>query len=312
MLKSGTKFLTGICLAIVLAALVFSTWERWSYQPALRDVAGLIQTERLDAAAAILDRFLQDHPADSDALRLRFGLFLKTERYGDALATYRQLGGSAAELDAALHHRDPVIRAGVARLIGDHDLPLPPATLIKALDDSDPGVRRYCAETLGQRRETSALKPLFRLLADDNWYVRATAAAALGQLGDPRAAGWLIQMLGETDALVRLNATVALRQVAHENNHAALRTALAKAKPAQQLPLAMALAKLRDPLALDYLTNSLTVADAAFRRHVAEALGDFPDATMPALQQLAADPDEGVRHEAQRVLQRLESNRRGL
>jgi len=313
MLKSGTKFLVVACLAVAMAALIFGGWGRLSRKPALRNAENLMQTERLDAAAALVDQFLREHPDDSDALRVRFYLLLKTEHFADALTTYRRLLAGDAVLTAALTHRDTMVRAGAARLICEQSLPVESAKLINSLGDSDPTVRRYCADSLGHRREATALKPLFQLLGDDNWYVRAKAAESLGELGDPRAAGWLLQLLNENDGLVRWNATVALRQVAAESNRETLRGAFANAKSAKQLAIAIALAKLRDPLAYAPLTNAVNAVDATTRRYVAEALGDFPAAwTTNQLLKLAADANDGVREEARRSLQKVESGGRRL
>jgi HEAT repeat protein len=216
------------------------------------------------------------------------------------------LATNAMALAAALRDRDPEIRAVSAQLIAANSIAVDQNLLIRGLDDSDPNVRRHCAVALGRMRANAAIKPLFMLLQDDNWFVRAEAAAALGQIGDPRAAGWLVQLLNDQDPYVRLCAGTALREVAADSHRSMLLQAYVRATPTARVNLAIALAKLQEPIAVDPLISATQTNDVTLRRRVAEALGDYPPAAVSnTLTLLSADPNASVRDEAMRALQRM-------
>jgi HEAT repeat protein len=211
-------------------------------------------------------------------------------------------------LVAALRNRDPQTRAEAARLIAVNSIAVDPSALTRALDDSNPDVRGHCATALGKMRAQSALRPLLPLLQDDNWYVRAEAATALGRIGDPRVAGWLLQVLGDGDAYVRLCASTALREVTAESHRAMLLQAFGRAPPSTRPAIAMALAKLHEPVALDQLIGVAQTNDVVLRRQATEALGDYSaPAVTNILTTLLRDPDDGVKREAARALQRMKT-----
>ena len=211
-------------------------------------------------------------------------------------------------LTAALRSRDPGTRVAAAQLIAVSTIAVEPAELIRALGDSNPNVRRHCAVALGRLRAATAVRPLFPLLQDENWFVRAEAAAALGRIGDPRAAGWLLQLLNDADPYVRLCAGSALRDVTAESHRAMLLQAFAHANPLAQPNIAIALAKLGEPLALELLISATQTNDVTFRRRVTEALGDYAaPAVTNALTLLLADGNDGVREEAARALLRVKN-----
>jgi HEAT repeat protein len=213
-------------------------------------------------------------------------------------------------LAAALRNRNPEIRAVAAQLIASSSLPVDSKALIRTLDDSDPNVRRHCAVALGRMRAQDAIRPLFQLLQDSNWFVRAEAAAALGRIGDSRAAGWLLQLLNDSDAYVRLCASTALREVAVESNRPMLLHAYERATPMAKPNIAMALAKLREPVVLAPLISVTETNDATLRRRAVEALGDYPSGLVSnRLSQLLNDADETVRQEAVRAWQRSGGSR---
>jgi len=215
------------------------------------------------------------------------------------------LATNGPALTDALRNRDPVTRAAAAQLIAATSITVDPKVLIRALDDGDPNVRRHCAVALGRMRAQEAIKPLFRLLQDDNWFVRAEAAAALGRIGDPRAAGWLLQLLNDSDAYVRLCAGTALREVTTESHREMLLHAFARATPVAKPSIAIALARLQEPVVLPLLTSSTQTNDVVLRRRLTEALGDYPaPAVTNTLTLLLTDANDGVRQEAARALRR--------
>jgi len=149
---------------------------------------------------------------------------------------------------------------------------------------------------------------LFPLLQDENWFVRAEAAAALGRIGDPRAAGWLLQLLNDADPYVRLCSGSALRDVTAETHRAMLLQAFAHANPLARPNIAIALAKLGEPLALELLISATQTNDVTFRRRVTEALGDYAAPVVTnTLTLLLADGNDGVREEAARALLRVKN-----
>ena len=218
------------------------------------------------------------------------------------------LATNGPALTAALRSRNPEIRVAAAQWIAVNAVVVEPSVLIRALDDSNPNVRRHCAVALGRLQAEAAVRPLFPLLKDENWFVRAEAAAALGRIGDPRAAGWLLQMLNDPDPYVRLCAGSALREVTTESHRPMLLQAFARAQPTALPNIAIALAKLGEPVALESLISATQTNDITFRRRVTEALGDYPATSVTnALTLLLADGNASVREEAERALKRAQN-----
>jgi HEAT repeat protein len=149
----------------------------------------------------------------------------------------------------------------------------------------------------------AAIKPLFRLLSDDNWFVRAEAAAAIGKLGDVRAVGWLVQLLADPDGNVRYSAARALYELATEAARPLLKRALEFAAPAQQFGIAVALARIHDPAALQPLAEAVQNKDPEIRRLAARSLGEcgLVEGTN-ALTVLLTDTDPAVREQAQTAI----------
>jgi HEAT repeat protein len=213
-------------------------------------------------------------------------------------------------LAAGLGNRDPEIRAVAAQLIASSSFPIDPKALTRALNDSNPNVRRHCAVALGRMRAKEAIRPLFQLLQDSDWFVRAEAAAALGRIGDPRAVGWLLQLLNDGDPYVRLCAGAALREVTVESSRQMLLHAYERATSMTKPNIAIALAKLREPMVLAPLISVTQTNDVTLRRRAVEALGDYPfGGVSNTLSQLLNDADEMVRQEAAHALERSGSSR---
>src|SRR2546429_579306 len=83
-------------------------------------------------------------------------------------------------------------------------------------------------------------------------------------IGHPRAAAWMVQLLTDGDAYVRLCAGTALRELTIESHRPMLREAFDRSAPTSRASLALALAKLREPVVLPMLTgmaqtNSVTL-----------------------------------------------------
>jgi HEAT repeat protein len=295
-------------LVLATAVIVFTAagCSRSPRQAAVDSIDDLLKQNRLSSALEHTEASLQQYPGDVDFLRLRGLILLKAERFDQARAALSSLPADDPIMTKALHHTDPQIRAGAARLTVEYSLPVASAVLRSHVDDANPVVRVYCARALGQIRERSSIRPLYRLLNDDNWQVRAAAATALGKTRNPRAAGWLVRTLEDGDDYVRLAAATALRELADNENRDLLMQVFARATGERQIQLAIALAKLGEKSALGPLTNAIASPDTALRRRVVEALGDYKVSTVTnALALALTDRDLSVRDEAARSLKRL-------
>jgi len=181
--------MNGRFLVVVLMLLVGC--QRTPEQDAVRTANAFLKNNQLSAAMTAVESCLKQHPDSIELLRLRVLILLRANQLDEAATALSGLPADDPVIAQALHHRDPMVRAGAAKLIADLSLPISCRVLIGGMDDAMPEVRRYCARALGGRQNCHALRPLYRALQDDNWFVRAEAADALGKLGDPQAAGWL-------------------------------------------------------------------------------------------------------------------------
>ena len=288
-------------LALVLSISCAETPERATS----RKVDSLLDQGEVQAALDVVESYLRQHPDSAALLRMQVVVLLRAERPMLAIQALQRVPTGRTFLPELLRHRDVAVRVNAAKLIADRPVSADFHYLVRALGDADPNVRRNCARALGELKNPQALKPLFRLLGDDNWFVRAESATALGKIGDSRAVGWLIQLLADSDGYVRFSAIDALHELASVSNHALLRRALDSVTPEQQFGIAIALAKLKDPVALGLLIPVINDKDATVRRQAAEALGECEqsDATN-ILAVLAKDPDPSVRDQADESLQK--------
>ncbi len=83
------------------------------------------------------------------------------------------------------------------------------------------------------------------------------------------------------------------------------------ARPDQQFGIALALAKLKDPIALGPLTAAVHDKDTDIRRQAAEALEECGQSEATnALAILLKDSDPDVRNQAAKSLQKLQEGKR--
>jgi HEAT repeat protein len=297
-----THFITRFALLAVL--LVLTGCAKTPESAAIKKVDALIDQGQVQAALDGVENYLRQYPDSAALLRMRVVVLLRAERPALAALALQRVPAGPTFLAELLHHRDAIVRVNAAKLITDQADKYDFHELVRALDDPDANVRRYCARALGQLKNPEALKPLFRLLGDDNWFVRAETATALGKIGDPRGIGWLIQLLVDEDGYVRHNAATALYELASDSTHTLLRRGLDSAKPEQQFGIAVALARLHDPVALGPLTAAVQDKDAGVRGRAAEALGEYAEpAASNALAILLKDSDPVVRSQAAAALQ---------
>lgn len=146
-------------------------------------------------------------------------------------------------------HEESPVRAAAARALGLGHIAQALEPLLKALADPSPEVRAAACFALGQLGDPHAIPALTDALKDERFAVRQEAAVALGTLGDVRAVEPLITLLEQNDSRQSLAPDVYLR----------------------------ALAKTRDPRAIEALVDFLVDSDANLRRLAAEGLADGGD-----------------------------------
>lgn len=297
--------------ALLMSVIFFAGCARSPEQVVLSQANKLLDDGQIRAASDTVEDYLQKHPNSAPLLRMRVVVLLRAEKLDLAAFALQQVPDGKSFAAGLLRHRDRIVRENAAKLVADRPNPDDFRDIVRALEDSDPELRRYCARALGELGNPAALKPLFRLLSDDNWFVRAEAAIALGKIGDARAIGWLTQLLPDPDGYVRYSATAALYDLATPSSHSLLLRAFATTTPTKQFGIAVALARLHDPAALEPLGNAVRNNDVEIRRRAVEALGEcgLSEGTN-ALVAFLMDPDPGVRAQAQKAIDRIHGHGR--
>lgn len=165
--------------------------------------------------------------------------------------------------------------------------------LIAALQYPDDDVRWKAAIALGEIGNPDAVEPLIRLLSDVDRFVRSRAAHALSMIGEP-AVPSLMHALRMDDAGVRWGAALALGKIKNPLAVEPLILALADEQVMVRAEAATALAAIGTP-ALGSLLVFLKYAKGETRIEVMTALGELKnaDAIEPLIQLLEnADDDE--------------------
>ncbi len=165
--------------------------------------------------------------------------------------------------------------------------------LIATLQYPDEDVRWKAAIALGEIGNPDAIVPLISLLADDDRYVRSRAAHALSMIGEP-AVPPLITALKRSDAGIRWGSALALGKIKNPLAVEPLILLLADEHLMIKAEAASALASIGTP-ALGPLLGFLKSAKGETRMEVMSALGELgnADAIEPLFQLLEnADDDE--------------------
>jgi len=212
---------------------------------------------------------------------------------------------SVEALEKVLQDADPAVRRAAADALGVQGDPEAGQALIQALQDVDASVRAAAAGALGVLKVRAAVDALCDRLSDPSAEVAAAAARALGELADPKAVGPLVETFSapEVDPKVYEEAVNALAKIKDPASAPVLIKLLASPRekerwvaveslgglrvkeavphlaavirnkeekpPIREAALA-ALAKIRDPTALDTVAEALgdedsRVSDQAFR-----------------------------------------------
>jgi HEAT repeat protein len=292
-----------------MIVLLFAGCSQSPERATVNTANALLDEGHVQSALDMVENSLRQHPDSAPLLRMQVVLLLRQQQFDRAAVALQHVPAGEPIVVDILHHRDRIVRENGAKLISDQPNANDFREIVRAADDSDPVVRRYCARALGQLGDPDACKPLFRLLSDDNWFVRAEAASALGKIGDARAIGWIAQLLGDSDGYVRYSATRALYDLATQSSRSSLLRAFDLAQGPQRFAIAIALAKLHDPVALAPLADAAQSKDAETRRVAAEALGESGLlAGTNALEVLLKDPDLAVRAQAEAAISEIKNS----
>jgi HEAT repeat protein len=166
--------------------------------------------------------------------------------------------------------------------------------LIATLQYPDDDVRWKAAIALGEIGNPDAIEPLIALLSDEDRFVRSRAAHALSMIGEPAVLP-LIQTLKNIDPGVRWGAALALGKIKNPIAVEPLIFALADEEGMVRAEAAAALAAIGTP-ALGPLLSFLKGAQGETRIEVMTALGELrnEDAIEP-LVQLLENAEDGER-----------------
>jgi hypothetical protein len=100
--------------------------------------------------------------------------------------------------------QDPIVRAEIIQLLGDHPTPAALAVLRAGVNDPDADVRIACCVAWGKQRSKDAANELSGVLGrDTDRDVRIAAARAFGDLKESATVGMLAVGLDDTDIAVQ-------------------------------------------------------------------------------------------------------------
>ncbi|MCE0523440.1 MAG: HEAT repeat domain-containing protein [Methylacidiphilales bacterium] len=255
------------------------------------------------AAADALGKTVGSDPEILKMERAQIPLYLYMERADKACAVYTDiLSGSPKDsvVYVLLEDKDPVLRAGAARVLGLAAQPDAIDALAAATKDPDQTVRRAAVVALGSIKDPRTVQPLIDALKDSYWDVRSEAANGLGQEHDARAVKPLLDTVTDSDATVQGSAESALLFLSRGPNAAALPNDFANrvtdSNPKVVLISAVCLAMLRDSRAIPVLLKLLDSPDLTTRLDAVKGLGEVGDpSVIPTLRQTLKDPDVNMR-----------------
>lgn len=281
----------------------------------LRAAAAAALASQGSSAIQVLDTLLQSETKATRVLAVQ------------ALSQIRR-PQTIASLLRAVDDPEAAVRAmAVEALSSFHDQRVPPV-LVKALADPAARVRQMAVIGLGLRsdllQELGLVNLLAPLLWDLNLDVCQQAAIALGRLGTPAAADVLFRALespqgGQPSRLltpIPLQVAIvrALGWQPTPESLGYLQQALSFTPPPVRLEVVRVMGRLSSPDLLSSAAASLRSllpvlpADPELKQAIALSLGELADLqSIPALIQLLADPDLGVRLHAIAALKKLDA-----
>jgi HEAT repeat protein len=186
---------------------------------------------------------------------------------------------------------------------------------LRQLKSSDPAARIKAVTELGEAKQGKAVPDLVKILQDENPEIRLAVIHALGTIGHPAAAEPLASALVNTPgtatsrteaeyqsiaqalAAVGVEAVKSLVQVLSANDKEARRWA------------ASALGRIKDPNAMDPLSEKLEDNRSDVRKAAALALGEIGDSrAVPALVRALSNRDMETRRAAAEALGSIDSD----
>lgn len=208
-----------------------------------------------------------------------------------------------AEVDAeGLRSDDPAKRLDAVNALGNYDVSLTQAHLLRALRDRDDKVRLAAARALGAGGATAAVPTMIDWLADADPKVKQVAAAALGDIGGREATAALVRTLGDVDAAVRTVAVRALGAIGKRGDRGVVISLIPRleddphGKAEVKLAAIAELEALGDRRAVIPLVARFSDISMAVRTSAVRAVGVLGDpSAVPALTRLVGDPAEDVR-----------------
>jgi HEAT repeat protein len=255
---------------------------------------------------AVIDVMVKKVEADPEILKMeraQIPLYIYMERADKASAVYVDiLSGNSGDkvVDDMLQDKDPVLRAGAARILGLVGKPDAIDALTTATKDSDQDVRRAAVAALGAIRDPGTVGPLIEALKDSYWFARSEAASALGQEHDARAVKPLLDAVTDSDKTVESSAETSLIFLCKGTPAPASPDDfvghLSDPNPKLVLISAVCLAILHDARSLPVLQKLVDAPDLTTRLDAVKALGETnnPEA-IPTLRQTLVDPDVNMR-----------------
>ena len=242
-----------------------------------------------------------------------------------------------AQLEKALDHYDPAIRAAAAKVIGRLRIASAGDALIKAMNDSHPEVRYASMRALGQLRDPRAIEALTEQLTyygkgEGAW----SALDALAQIASPASVPAFKAHLADNDPFLRRAAAEGLGRAGDASELEALRRGATTDESAMvRLAMCFALQKLGQNYVTriaDMLTNDKVAAQGMdtlielgppvapqlyarlqesqpeMRAAVADVLGVIGgEAALPSLQAVTEDKDPEVAAAAKRAIERIKA-----
>jgi HEAT repeat protein len=265
---------------------------------------------RTDAGAptdpTAIDALVNKVEADPEILKMeraQIPLYIYMERADKASAVFVDIqtghpGDSV--VNDLLHDKNPVLRAGAARILGLMGKPDAVDGLTATTKDSDQDVRRAAVAALGAIKDPSTVGPLIDALKDSYWFARSEAASGLGQERDARAVKPLLDAVADPDKNVEMSAETSLLFLCKGTPAPAspddFVARLSDPNPKLVLISAICLAILHDSRSLPVLEKLVSTPDLTQRLDAVKALGETnnPDA-IPTLRQTLKDPDVNMR-----------------
>lgn len=191
------------------------------------------------------------------------------------------------------------------------------ADLVKTFADAksdDPKVREYLALVLGHLKEKSAVAALSDAIHDESSEVRVYSLWALGNIADPSGGAAALQALSDSDPEVRHMAVGALSAMRYAPAKQALEGLLSDPNQAIRYDSAVALARLKDKMAIPMLLEMMDLKPTGKQDDVApsaklnaiEGAAEFSDTQLQQkiVELSKSDADLKVREAALQALKK--------